>query len=94
MCWCFKFSKLCITNYRNIEGDVQAMPALFLKMCISERRKAMKISIEELGEIVIGAVIVISFIFLLNKFILPALQQPELIRKIFEALIGSGNNGG
>lgn len=92
MRWSFKLPKLCIISNCNIEGYVQAMPALFSKL--EKGEKDVKISIEELGEIVIGAVIVISFIFLLNKLILPALQQPDLIRKIFEALIGSGNNGG
>lgn len=54
----------------------------------------MKITIEEFAEMVIGIVIVISVLFVLNKYIMPILQKPDFIKHIFDALIGSGSSGG
>lgn len=54
----------------------------------------MKITIEEFAEIVVGILVVILILFVLNKFILPTLQSPELIKHIFDALIGSGASSG
>ena len=49
----------------------------------------MKVSMEEFAEVIMAAVIVILFVVLLNKTILVALQQPTLIKNIFEALLGA-----
>lgn len=54
----------------------------------------MKITIEEFAEIIVGIIFVVLFLFVLNKTILPALQNPKFIKNIFDALIGSGASGG